>query len=194
MEGSPLTLRDGQGNTGVALPSPGDWAKRLLGMPAPISAEVFLWRFFPKSKHGKWISLDRPDRGKKHPCLREKIEHLIAEQGNETQGDDITGGLQEGRRSQRHTQQRTGNEEAANDIGRPVMSEIEPLPDDHAGQTERDPTAPYPEPDGNIFASQEKNQGASDENRTDYMPAGETITNEPRWQRAGPGTVQPGFQ
>ena len=106
----------------------------------------------------------------------------------------MSGGLQEGGRSQRYTQQRTGNEEAANDIGHPVMSEIEPLPNDHARQAKRNPTAPHPEPYGDIFASQEKNQGSGDEDRADHMPAGETITNEPRWQRAGPGAVQPGFQ
>ena len=94
----------------------------------------------------------------------------------------------------RSTQQRTGNKEAANDISHPVMSKIEPLPDDYTGQTERNPTAPYPEPDGNIFARKEKNQGARDEDRADHMPAGKTITHEPRWQRAGSGTVQPGFQ
>ena len=106
----------------------------------------------------------------------------------------MAGGLQEGRRTQRHTQQRTGNEEAANDISRPVMSKIEPLPDDHTRETDRNPTAPHPEPHRNIFARQKKNQGAGDEDRTDHMPAGETITHEPRWQRAGSGTVQPGFQ
>ena len=163
-------------------------------MPAPIPTEVFLWRVFPKREYGKWGGLKRPDRGKKHPCLREKIEHLIAEQGDEPQGDDIAGGLQEGGRSQRHTQQRAGNEKAANDISRPVMSKIEPLPNDHARQAKRNPTAPHPEPYGDIFASQEKNQGSGDEDRADHMPAGKTIAHEQRWQRAGPGAVQAGFQ
>ena len=47
---------------------------------------------------------------------------------------------------------------------------------------------------GTSLRARKKNQGARDEGRANHMPAGKTIADEPRWQRAGSGTVQTGFQ
>src|SRR5262245_59526238 len=74
------------------------------------------------------------------------------------------------------------------------MSQIQPLPGDHANQASKQTYLTQLDPPCPALLGKQETQGPGDEQRTSNMTAREAVPHNERWQHAWSGALEPSFQ